>query len=289
MFRGDPTHRGHVRAPVEGARLVNLSTRAYMSVDANLITGFVIRGVTPKEHLVRAVGPTLAQFGVSNFLPDPTITLRRQSTGALVSGGFNDNWNDGNGGTHLADVAARVGAFPLAAGSRDAAIVSLLNPEAYTATVGSADGSSGDALVETYDVEYSEPGSRLVNLSTRGLVAPERPLIPGLVVRGDGPLRLLIRAVGPGLAQFGVSNFHARPTLAVFLGQQIIRSNTGWTTDGTKGDIAGAARLAGAFRLADNSLDSAALMDLLPGNYTIQVTGADNTSGEVLVEVYVAP
>lgn len=289
MFRGGPAHHGRVRAPVEGARLVNLSTRATMSADTNLITGFVVRGVTPKEHLVRAVGPTLAQFGVPNPLADPTITLRRQQTGALVSAGFNDNWNDENGGVHLSDAAARVGAFPLAAGSRDAAIVPLLNPEPYTATVGSADSGSGDALVEAYDVRYDEPGSRLVNLSTRGFVAPDRPIIPGLVVRGEGPLRLLIRAVGPGLAQFGVSNFLARPTLSVMLQQTVIRANAGWTTDGAKGDIAGAARQAGAFPLADNSLDSAALMDLVPGSYTIQVTGADNTSGEVLVEVYVAP
>jgi hypothetical protein len=249
----------------------------------------VVRGTLTKHYLIRAVGPTLQEFGVMNPLPDPTVTLRWQQTGEMVFAGFNDNWSDDAGEPSPSETAARVGAFALPPGSRDAVVVPALDPAAYTATVSSADGSGGVALVEAYDAAWDAPGAQLVNLSTRGHVAVGNGMIPGLVVRGQGELRLLVRAVGPGLAQFGVPNVLARPTLAVFSGQTMIRANTGWTTDGWKGDIAGAARLTGAFPLADNSSDSAALLTLVEGNYTLQVTGAAGTTGEVLIEVYVAP
>jgi hypothetical protein len=254
-----------------------------------LITGFVVRGTTSKEFLLRAIGPALEQFGVNGPLPDPTITLRRQRTGALVPGAFNDNWNDILGGALASDMAQKVGAFPLPGGSRDAAVVVELVPDAYTATVGTADGSTGTALVEVYDSAIAEPRAVLVNLSARGRVPAGGNIIPGLVIAGSGPLQILIRAVGPGLAQFGVSSVLARPTISIYAGQEIIRSNTGWTAGGLKGDIAGAARLAGAFPLGENSADSALLLPLMPGIYTILVAGLNGSAGEVLVEVYTAP
>src|SRR5262249_22999292 len=111
-------------------------------------------------------------------------------------------------------------------------------------------------------------------------------LIPGLVIGGSGPLRVLVRAVGPGLTQFGVPGVLQRPSLSVFSGQRSILSNTGWTSEGRKGDLEGAFLYAGAFPLADGSGDSAAVITLNPGAYTIQVSGVGGTTGEVLVEVY---
>lgn len=289
MFRGDAAHRGRARTPVDGGRLINLATRATVANGTALITGFVVRGTNSKEFLLRAIGPALEQFGVSDPLQDPTITLRAQRTGELLPDGFNDNWSDGPEGPQLLLAAARVGAFPLPIGSRDAALVVRLDPGAYTATVGTADGRSGVALVEAYDAAVSEPGATLVNLSTRGSVPAGGTIIPGLVIGGSGPLQLLIRAVGPGLAQFGVTRVLARPTISVYAGQEVIRSNTGWTAGGVKGDIDGAARLVGAFPLAENSADSALLTPLAPGIYTILVAGLNGSAGEVLVEVYTAP
>ncbi len=288
MFHGDSSHRGAVAPPQGEGRLINLSTRAALSSSTNLIAGFVVRGTTTKFYMVRAVGPALQQFGVSDFLGDPTLSLRRQQTGELIPGGFNDNWSDDTT-PPISGAAEILGAFPLPVGSRDAVVLPLLQPAAYTATVGSADGGAGTALVEVYEAVIEEPRSALVNLSTRGHVAAGTTIIPGLSIGGNGPLRLLIRAVGPGLAQFGVPGVLPRPAMAVYSGQTVIRTNTGWTTEGTKGDLAGAARMVGAFPLQDNSADCAALLTLNPGPYTIQITGVDNSAGEVLVEIYAAP
>lgn len=136
------------------------------------------------------------------------------------------------------------------------------------------------------------PGARLVNLSTRAQVGTgDKILIPGLVIGGSDPVRVLVRAIGPGLTAFGVSGALARPTMTVFSAatQKAIGSNTGWSGGADKGDIAGAAAVVGAFALADGSADCAALLTLTSGAYTIQVSGVGGTTGEALVEVYVLP
>jgi hypothetical protein len=188
--------------------------------------------------------------------------------------------------------AATVGAFALPAGSKDAVVLGSLAGGLYTASVDSPPGDTGVALVEAYDAEPNATGARLVNLSTRAQVGTgDNILIPGLVVGGSDPLRVLVRVVGPGLTAFGVDGALARPTMSVFFGAKgnLMLTNTGWSVGVLKGDIAGAAVVVGAFPLADGSTDCAALMTLSSGAYTIQVSGVGSTTGEALVEVYVLP
>jgi hypothetical protein len=184
-----------------------------------------------------------------------------------------------------------VGAFPLPAGSRDAALVLTLDPGLYTAQVRGADGGGGVALVEVYDAIGGDARARLTNLSMRGRVgAGENALIVGVVVGGSSATKLLVRAVGPGLAQFGVDDVLARPVMTVFDSRRVaVRTNTGWTTQGYRHDLATAAGRVAAFTLADGSADSALIFTASPGSYTIQVSGAGGTSGEALAEIYVLP
>jgi dienelactone hydrolase len=137
-----------------------------------------------------------------------------------------------------------------------------------------------------------EPAARFVNLSVRARVGTgDNILISGFVV-GDGLARtVLVRAVGPtiGAAPFGVSDTLARPVLSLFRGSLRLASNTGWGTAANPADIRVAAAKVGAFALPEGSLDSALLGTLSPGPYTLQVAGANNTSGVALVEVYEVP
>ena len=103
----------------------------------------VIDGVTPATVLIRGIGPTLATYGVTGSLADPQLTLFRN--GALIAA--NDDWG---GDATLTATFAQVGAFTLAADSRDAALIATLPPGAYTAQVAGADGTTGVALVEVY-------------------------------------------------------------------------------------------------------------------------------------------
>lgn len=95
--------------------------------------------------LIRAVGPTLAIFGVPGTLLDPKLDVFSGNT--LVQA--NDNWG---GSSAISSIFNSVGAFALSTASRDAAIVVTLPPGNYTAQVSGGGGTTGVALVEVYEV-----------------------------------------------------------------------------------------------------------------------------------------
>ncbi len=275
-----------VQVTVASSRLGNLSTRATAGTgEATLIPGFVIEGSVAKRVLVRSIGPGLAQFGVTGVLARPELTLRRDD-GTVV--GTNQGWDAGAAADApaLAATMAGAGAFALARGSGDCAIVATLAPGAYTAPVTAVAGGTGVALVEAYDLE---PGSasRLRNLSMRARVTPGAGLaIPGLVIVGENARTVLVRAVGSGLAAFGVADPLARPMLVVMAGNQPVAANAGWESSADPAAIAAAGVRAGAFALQSGRLDAALVTTLPAGAWTIQVSGADGGSGVVLVEIY---
>ena len=145
-----------------GAEFQNMSTRALVGTGENvLIPGFVISGADSQQILLRAVGPSLASFGVSGPNADPTLTLYRGAT-VLAA---NDNWSSAANADAIAATGIAVGAFPLPAGSKDAAVLVTLPAGAYTAVVSGVDNATGIALVELYAV-----GSTLAPLSLRSPV-----------------------------------------------------------------------------------------------------------------------
>jgi fibronectin type 3 domain-containing protein len=270
-----------------GQRMINISSRAEVSGgDQVAIAGFVIGGLQAKPVLIRAVGPALAGFGVTGGLAAPTLTV---FSGATVVAA-NTGWGSASNASELAAAASLSGAFALPLGSADSAVVATLAPGAYTAVVGSANGAPGVALVEVYDLSGASPGQELVNLSTRAFAGPgENTLIAGVVVNGTAPKRLLIRAAGPALAQYGVSGVLASPQLTLYSGSTAIAQNAGWSGSADSTAIAQAAASVGAFAYAPGSTDAAIIMNLPPGAYTAQVTGVGGTSGISLVEVYEVP
>ena len=105
---------------------------------------FKLTGTGPKQLLLRAAGPGLATFGVPNTLGDPALAVFNAAGGRIAE---NDNW-----AAALQSTFDAVGAFRLPSGSRDAALVSNLPPGSYTVQVRGADGGTGEALVEIYEV-----------------------------------------------------------------------------------------------------------------------------------------
>lgn len=268
---------------VRFSRLVNLSTRAFVPAGGALTPGFFVRGTGTKPLLLRAVGPTLAAFGVSDALRDTSLELVAQATGRTVAA--NANWNTVPG---LAAAFAGVGAFPLTAGARDSALETRLAPAAYTARIapGTA-GLSGIALAEVYDTEANVGGTQLVNLSTLGFVGTgENALTAGFVVSGDAPKRVLVRAIGPGLAAFGVGDPLPDPQVGLVpLGRaEPLATNDDWPGNA---ELTAAFRAVAAFALTPGSKDSALVATLEPGAYTVVVSSVDGrTTGQALVEIY---
>ncbi|QYM77888.1 hypothetical protein K0B96_11230 [Horticoccus luteus] len=132
--------------PSPAGRLSNLSARAQVGTGNNiLIAGFVINGSSPKRLLLRGVGPKLATYGVTGTLANPQLQVYSGST--LVT----EN-NDWDGSTTLTDAFTTTGAFPLDAGSKDAAIIVTLDPGVYTVQVSGVNNSTGVGLVEIYEM-----------------------------------------------------------------------------------------------------------------------------------------
>lgn len=258
-------------SPLSSATLTNLSVRTTLEAQQLLTVGFTVQDGS-RSLLVRAAGPSLRGFGVTNAMPDPVLGLFRDST--RVDG--NDNWA---GTRALTSAFQSVGAFPFdSATSADAAV--LVNADgSRSAQVSGPAG--GNVLVEVYDVAAGGTG-RLTNLSALNRVVTGDALIAGITVGGTGSCTLLIRAVGPSLAPLGVPETLRDPLLVVRDGEgRKLEEN-----DNFSAALNATFASAGAFPLEAGGRDSALVRTFPPGSYTVQVSGADGGTGAALIEVY---
>ncbi len=254
------------------AWLANLSLRTALDAGRSVIVGFVVRGGS-KDFLLRAAGPALSAFGLTTAMADPRLEAFRG--GARVAD--NNDWP-----TALAPTFAGLGAFAFPAASRDAALVQSIDGAATAVVTGTA---GGVVLVEGYDAGTGS-AVRLVNLSARNRVGTGADaMIAGFVIAGTGTQRVLIRAIGPALAAFGVTAPLADPRLEVRDATGRIAENDNW-----EASLASVFAQAGAFALPVGSRDAAVVLTLAAGrSYTAQVSAVGATTGEALVEVYEVP
>ncbi|HZZ19412.1 MAG TPA: immunoglobulin domain-containing protein [Opitutaceae bacterium] len=276
-------------------RLINLSCRALVGTGASqLIAGFVVggQGTSGTEPLlVRSSGPALQPFNVPGFLPDPTLTLN--SASAQIDG--NAGWG---GSASISAAAAAAGAFAWASPtSHDAALVESLPDGAYTAEVAGASGDAGVSLAEVYDLTpagtYTSSSPRLINISARVMVGSGgNILIGGFVIGGSTSRTVLVRGSGPALKAFNVPGTLADPQLQLYRdnpdgSSTLLQSDTGWAGDPV---IKSASASVGAFSWGTSATaDSAVLVTLPPGAYSVHVFGSSGDTGVALVEVYDVP
>jgi hypothetical protein len=238
--------------------------------------------------LIRGVGPGLSAFGVTGVLAKPSLALYNAGTGSVIDS--NTVWGTGANAVQIAAVTAQLGSFALQSGSADSALLENLTPGPYSVQLSGAGSTTGVGLVEVYETDTSVP-SLLGNISTRAQVGTGgNILIAGFVVTGTQPAKVLVRGVGPGLAQFNVTGTLAQPVLTVYDSTgKMVATDTGWQTAANPAEITSVGSTVGAFALQSGSADSALVLDLVPGSYTVQVVGANATTGIALAEVYQAP
>ena len=278
-----------------GSRLANISTRGVNGTGSDaMIVGFYIAAGSgtqaTKNLLIRGVGPGLDRFDVPGTLADPRLDLFDLDGLVLVG---NDNWSSSPDAGLLASESSRLHAFSLAQGSADAAMLVALAADGYTARVSGAAGAQGVALVEAYDADPSlldDTAPRLINLSTRGRVGTgSEVLIAGFVIVGDTPKSLLIRAVGPTLANapFDVPGVLADPHVRLVDRDGVtVFENNNWSNSPDPALISEVSEREGAFSLPAQSKDAVMLVVLEPGSYTTIVSGMDGGTGVALVELY---
>ena len=142
------------------------------------------------------------------------------------------------------------------------------------------------------DNAASPAAQAIVNISTLAHVTPDNDsVVSGFVISGTAPRTVLVRAVGPALAQFGLTDALARPQLSVFQNGKVIATNDAWAPASDTATLLNSAfDRVGAFRLLDpSSRDAALLLTLAPGAYTLQVKSATGGTGSALLEVYDVP
>ncbi len=260
-------------------QLGNISTRAFVQTGDNvMIGGFIITGSGQKKVIVRAIGPSLINYGITNPLQNPTLELH-DHTGVVIA--FNDNWMDAPNKQEIIDR----GLAPT--NNLESAILTSLNPGNYTAIVRGVNNGTGIALVEGYDLDPTA-GSKLGNISTRALVQTgDNVMIGGFIIVAQST-RVIVRAIGPSLTPLGVPDALANPQLELHDINSLIGRNDDWQTTQIGGIITSdqVAEIQNSGLAPTNPAESAIIATLQPGNYTAIVRGVNNTTGNALVEVY---
>ncbi len=259
------------------AHLANISTRVQVGANQDaLIGGFIVLGSGPKRVAIRAIGPSLADAGLTNVLADPILELHNGDGDVIAT---NNNWKDAANYQEVIDAG-------LAPDNPVESVIITTLPattagSAYTAVVRGADGTGGTGLVEVYDLG-SGPGSSILNISTRGDVQTgDNVMIGGFIVFGDGTQQVLVRALGPTLAGSGISDPLDDPTLTLVNGQGTqIDVNDNWMDSPDK------AAIEASTVAPPDPKEAAVLQTLAPGNYTAIVRGAGSSTGTGLVEAY---
>ncbi|KAB2647268.1 MAG: hypothetical protein DVB35_05235 [Verrucomicrobia bacterium] len=276
-------------------RLINLSVLTLDGPGSQLLTvGFVTggSGTTGSQNLlIRATGPALISYGVTNVLPDPILTIFNGSN--IIA--TNDNWSStlsNQAAVTTADLTTS--AFPLTdPTSLDAAtVVSIPTNSGYTVQVAGKASASGNALTEIYDNTppgtYSSTTPRLINISCLQQVAANSILTAGFTIGGATTETVLIRASGPALTLAGVAGAIPDPTLTVYSGSTVIASNAGWANSASNQTLVTSAEAStGAFAYTNTaSHDAATVLTLQPGSYTVQAKSSSGTVGSTLIEIY---
>jgi hypothetical protein len=278
--------------PTPVAHLTNISTRALVETgDDVVIGGFIVQGSGTKRVIIRALGPELTQYGVSNPLGNPTLELHN-GNGILIAS--NNNWvTTIIGGVITQNQVHDImnsGYAPT--DGLESAIIADLPPGNYTAIVRGVNDTTGVGLVEVYDLENpgTVPSSILRNISSRSRVlSDEDVMIGGFIVQGSGPKRVIIRAIGPELAQHGVQDVLSDPTLQLYDGRgALIASNDNWQTTVIGGVITKdqVMEIQSSGHAPTQPSESAIIATLPQGRYTAIVRGKNIAVGVALVEVY---
>ena len=255
--------------PLITTRLFNIATRGFIGTGDNvLIGGVIISGTENKTVVIRAKGPSLADFAVPGVLPDPQMVLFSGATQI----NSNDDWE-------LHDNMNLVPDSLKPTNSLEAVIVTTLAPGAYTAIVSGVNDEEGIGIIEVFELDNTG-STRIINIATRGFVGTgDSVLIAGLIVTGTGTGKVVIRAKGPSLTAFGVAGALDDPKITIFQGATAIDTNDNWK------DHADVANVPDNLK-PDNDLEATIYKELPPGAYTAIVEGVGGATGVGIVEVF---
>jgi len=260
------------------SRFVQFTSTAIVGTgDSALVAGFTIAGTSSKEVLVRAIGPSASSAVNATVLTKPRLEIFDKA-GKLV--GRNDKWD-----STLASTFKTVGASALKSGTLDAALKVKLAPGTYTAKITGLSNKTGTARFEIYEVATA---SKFSGISTRAKIKTSGTTVAStLKINSGDKRRVLVRVSGPALKSQGITGALGDPLLSVVASNgKPVASNDNWGSFADQTKLTAALKTAGVTAFASGSKDAALVVDLAPGTYKINVSGASKTTGVMLLEVY---
>lgn len=258
-----------VAAGQSTGRFANISTRIFCQTrDAVIVTEFIAYGRGTETFALRALGPSLPL--VPNPLQDPTLRLLDARGDRLD---YNDNWMD----SPDKDEIIALGLAP--PDDLESAMIDTLRPGIYTSVVQGSHHGEGTALSEVFDLLDGD--LQLSAVGARGFVGVgDDEMISGIIISGN-PLSVLIRALGPSLADAGLPGVLPNPTLELRDSNGVlIASNDDWRKGGQEAEI-----IASGLP-PPNDLEAAVITFLPLGIYAAIVDGAGGTTGLGFVQWY---
>ena len=280
----------HLQADAPEPRFSNFSVRSRLKEGEEAVAlGFILRRVselTPEALLIRAAGPALRQFGLTQVAADPRLELIGRGFQIRES---NDDWVDDIPTVNATRLA---GAFPFTPGGKDAAVVAR-NLEAGSYTVLVHNGEAGGpsvALAEVYRTGYASPEDRagldLINLSVRGGAgAGEDTLVLGFVIEGLVSKTVLITGIGRPLAAFDITRPVADPVLSLYRRDELLWQNDNGQESDTGELFSQIAGRVGSVAVED-ATSSGIVLTLAPGAYTVHLSDKNGGTGVGLLEVF---
>lgn len=257
----------------ENVQLLNISARASVQTGDNIaIDGFIVSGSASKKIIARALGPSLK---IKGSLKNPTLDLYDRNGRVVAS---NDNWTSSPKKSQIQNSGLAPG------DPRESAVLVTLSPGAYTAVVRGVNNTTGIALTEIYDLQ-STNGSVLGNLSARAFVGTgDNVLIDGVIVVGANAKTILFRGLGPSLGKAGVNGALTNPKLELYnRNGALIATNDDWKNAPNHSAI----QKSGLAPSDDR--ESAIMISLSHGPYTLILRGAGGETGIALAESYRLP
>jgi hypothetical protein len=280
---------GYDRGAAAPGTVANVSTRLPVGTDPNvLIEGFTVQGPagSTKKIIVRAIGPSLAQFGITDAIGNPTLEIHdANNNNAIVA--MNNDWKvTQTGGIITGDQFAEINASGFKpSNDLESAIIANLSPGSYTAVVRGVGNSVGTGVVDAYDLSPAA-SAKVVNIATRGLIQPgDKLMIAGFIIQ-NGSAKAVVSALGPSLIPFGINN--ALPDTTLEVRDQnggLVVANDNWkvrSSDGTSQQ----AEVEATHLQPSNDLEAAVVVTLPPGQYSAQVRGKPEATGTGVVQVF---
>ena len=282
------------------SRFLGISTRGPLSNDYKMYGGLTVLGTESKRVAFMAKGISMSAQGITDYVSNTKLEIFRKDWDEeaqrkkwkLIR--TIENWGDVNSSESITNADGSTGVI-LPIGENEAGIVLDLIPANYTFNVSTTDENISQAIVEAYEINGDQESSRFLGISTRGPLSKDYKMYGGLTVLGTETKRVAFMAKGISMSAQGITDYVSDPKLEIFRKDwdeeaqrkkwKLIRTVDDWGDVNSTESITNAEGSTGVI-LPIGEKEAGIVLDLIPANYTFNVSTTDENISQAIVEAY---